>query len=39
MQIASEDSVLFDRLTGVMDLTIATGFPAVALVTGGESGL
>jgi biopolymer transport protein ExbD len=39
VQIASVDSVLFGRLTGVMDTTIAAGFPAVALVPGGESGL
>jgi len=39
VQIASVDSVLFGRLTGVMDTTIAAGFPAVALVPGSETGL
>lgn len=39
VQIASEDSVLFDRLTGVMDATIAAGFPGVSVVPGGEAGL
>lgn len=39
VQIASEDSVLFDRLTGVMDTTIAAGFPSVSVVPSGESGL
>ncbi len=39
IQIASEDSVLFDRLTGVMDTTIAAGFPAVSVVPSGEAGL
>jgi biopolymer transport protein TolR len=39
VQIASVDSVLFGRLTGVMDTTIAAGFPAVALVPGSEAGL
>jgi biopolymer transport protein TolR len=39
VQIASEDSVLFDRLTGVMDTTIAAGFPAVSVVPSGEAGL
>jgi len=34
--IASEDSVLFDRLTGVMDTTIAAGFPSVSLVPSSE---
>jgi len=38
VQIASVDSVLFGRLTGVMDTTIAAGFPAVALVPGSEAG-
>jgi biopolymer transport protein TolR len=39
VQIASEDSVLFDRLTGVMDATIAAGFPSVSLVPSSEAGL
>ncbi len=39
VQIASVDNVLFGRLTGVMDTTIAAGFPAVALVPGSEAGL
>jgi biopolymer transport protein TolR len=39
VQIASEDSVLFDRLTGVMDATIAAGFPTVSLVPSSEAGL
>jgi len=39
VEIASEDSVLFDRLTGVMDTTIAAGFPAVSVVPSGEAGL
>jgi hypothetical protein len=39
MLIASEDGVLFDRLTQVMDAAIAAGFPAVSLEPSGESGL
>ena len=39
VQVASEDSVLFDRLTGVMDATIAAGFPTVSLVPSTETGL
>ena len=39
VQIASADSVLFSRLTGVMDTTIAAGFPAVALLPGSQAGL
>jgi biopolymer transport protein TolR len=39
VQIASVDSVVFGRLTGIMDTAIAAGFPALALVPGGESGL
>jgi biopolymer transport protein ExbD len=39
VQIASEDSVVFDRLTGVMDATIAAGFPSVSLVPSSEAGL
>jgi biopolymer transport protein TolR len=39
VQIASEDSVLFDRLTGVMDTTIAAGFPGVSVVPSKETGL
>jgi biopolymer transport protein TolR len=39
VQIASEDSVLFDRLTGVMDASIAAGFPGVSVVPGGQEGL
>jgi biopolymer transport protein ExbD len=39
VQIASVDSVVFGRLTGVMDTTIAAGFPAVSLVPGSEAGL
>jgi len=31
--------VLFDRLTGVMDASIAAGFPGVAVVPGGQEGL
>lgn len=39
VQIASVDSVLFDRLTSVMDITIAAGFPGVSVVPGGEPDL
>ena len=39
VQIASEDSVLFDRLTGVMDAAIAAGFPSVSLVPSSEADL
>jgi biopolymer transport protein ExbD len=39
MLIASDDAVLFDRLTTVMDAAIAAGFPAVSLEPGRESGL
>jgi biopolymer transport protein ExbD len=39
VQIASSDSILFDRLTGVMDVTIAAGFPGVSLVPSNEAGL
>ena len=39
VQVASEDSVLYDRLTGVMDATIAAGFPTVSLVPSTETGL
>jgi biopolymer transport protein TolR len=39
VQIASADSVLFDRLTAVMDVTIAAGFPSVSVLPGGEAGL
>jgi len=39
VQVASEDSVLYDRLTGVMDATIAAGFPTVSLVPSAEAGL
>jgi biopolymer transport protein TolR len=39
VQVAAEDSVLFDRLTGVMDVAIAAGFPGVSVVPSGESGL
>jgi biopolymer transport protein TolR len=39
VQIASEDSVLFARLTGIMDVTIAAGFPSVSLVPSSEAGL
>jgi biopolymer transport protein ExbD len=39
VQIASEDSVLFERLTEVMDTTIAAGFPSVSLVPSAEAGL
>jgi biopolymer transport protein TolR len=39
VQIASEDSVLFARLTEVMDTTIAAGFPSVSLVPSSEAGL
>jgi biopolymer transport protein TolR len=39
VQIASVDAVLFGRLTGIMDTTIAAGFPAVAVVPGSEAGL
>ena len=39
VQIASEDTVLFERLTGVMDATIAAGFPSVSLVPSAEAGL
>jgi competence protein ComEC len=39
VQIASEDNVVFDRLTGVMDATIAAGFPSVSLVPSSEAGL
>ena len=39
VQIASEDSVRFDRLARVMDATIEAGFPGVSVVPGGEVGL
>lgn len=39
VQIASEDSVRFELLTGVMDTTIAAGFPTVSLVPSSETGL
>jgi biopolymer transport protein ExbD len=39
VEIAAEDRVLFDRLTGVMDTSIAAGFPAVSVVSSGEAGL
>jgi biopolymer transport protein TolR len=39
VQIAPADSVLFERLTGIMDITIAAGFPGVSLVPSGEAGL
>ena len=39
VQIASDDSVLFDRLTGVMDTAIAAGFPSVSLDPSSEVGL
>jgi biopolymer transport protein TolR len=39
VQIASADSVLFARLTGIMDTAIAAGFPGVSLLPGGEEGL
>ena len=39
VQIASEDSVLFARLTEVMDTTIAAGFPSVSLVPSSDAGL
>jgi len=39
VQIASEDAVIFDRLTGVMDTTIAAGFPSVSLLPSGAAGL
>jgi biopolymer transport protein ExbD len=39
VQIASEDGVLFARLTDVMDTTIAAGFPSVSLVPSSEAGL
>jgi biopolymer transport protein TolR len=37
-QIASADDILFDRLAGVMDVTIAAGFPGVALEPSAASG-
>jgi len=39
VQLVSEDSVLFARLTEVMDTTIAAGFPSVSLVPSSEAGL
>jgi biopolymer transport protein ExbD len=39
VEIASADNVMFDRLTGVMDAAIASGFPSVSLVPSAESGL
>jgi biopolymer transport protein TolR len=39
VQIASADTVRFDRLANVMDVTIAAGFPGVALLPSGEAGL
>ena len=39
VQVASEDSVLFARLTEVMDTTIAASFPGVSLVPSSEAGL
>src|SRR5512147_1722217 len=39
VQIASADDVVFDRLSGVMDVTIAAGFPGVSLVPSSEAGL
>jgi biopolymer transport protein TolR len=39
MTIASDDGVLFDRLTMVMDTAIASGFPSVSLETSHDSGL
>ena len=39
VQIASEDSVRFDRLARVMDATIEAGFPGVSVVPGREAGL
>lgn len=39
VQIASEDCVLFDRLTGVMDASIAAGFPGVSVVPGSAADL
>ena len=37
--VVPDGLLLFDRLTGVMDTTIAAGFPAVSLVPGHEAGL
>jgi hypothetical protein len=37
--IASVESVVFGRLTGIMETAIAAGFPAVALVPGRDVGL
>jgi biopolymer transport protein TolR len=39
VQIASADTVQFDRLANVMDVTIAAGFPGVSLLPSSEAGL
>jgi biopolymer transport protein TolR len=39
VQIASVDSVIFGRLTGIMDTAIASGFSAVSVTPGTEVGL
>jgi biopolymer transport protein TolR len=38
-QIASADDILFDRLAGVMDVTLAAGFSGVSLEPSATSGL
>lgn len=38
-QIASADDILFDRLAGVMDVTLAAGFSGVSLEPSAASGL
>jgi biopolymer transport protein TolR len=39
VQIAAEDSVVFEPLAQVMDAVIAAGFPAVSLTDTGAAGL
>jgi biopolymer transport protein TolR len=39
IQVASEDSITFDLLTRTMDMALASGFPAVALLDSGSAGL
>ena len=39
IQVASEDSITFDLLARTMDMALASGFPAVALLDSGAAGL
>ncbi len=39
IQVASEDSVLFESLTRTMDAALSAGFPEVALLDSGAAGL